>query len=105
MVRDHTKANNDLKDLARDKKLAIPTSMNNDHQSMVDDLRKRTKADFDRSYMDMMVTDHLEDIEAFRNAGKESDDTDIRAFAIKTLPVLQAHLDSARMISSAISKR
>jgi putative membrane protein len=102
MVRDHTKANDDLKSVASSKNVDVPSSMNSHHQSMADDLKKKTGADFDESYMEMMVNDHNKDIEEFRKESTMGKNDDIKAFASRTLPVLQTHLDSAQAVYDAI---
>ncbi len=106
MVKDHSKANSELKVLAAAKNVTLPTSLNSEHQNHVDNLRKLSGAAFDEHYMDMMTTDHLEDISAFDQAahsGKVTDG-DVKAFAAKTLPVLKLHYDSAQAISRSLKK-
>ena len=102
MVRDHSKANNELKTLAASKNIAIPSAMGEHHQSMVEDMKNRTGADFDHAYISMMVNDHEKDISDFRSEAGQGGDGDIRAFASNTLPVLQTHLDSAKEIHKVI---
>ncbi len=106
MVKDHSKANSELKELAAAKNVTLPTSLNPAHQSHVDNLRKLTGAAFDEHYMDMMTTDHLEDISAFDQAAHSGKitDGDVKAFAAKTLPVLKLHSDSAQAISGSLKK-
>jgi putative membrane protein len=106
MVKDHSKANSELKTLAAAKNVTLPKSLNPAHQNHVDNLRKLTGTAFDEHYMDMMTTDHLEDISAFDQAahsGKVTDG-DVKAFAAKTLPVLKLHYDSAQAISRSLKK-
>ncbi len=101
MVRDHSKANDELKKIAGDKQVSLPVEMSNHHQMMVDDLKKKSGKDFDKAYIDMMVDDHHEDIEAFKEAAGDAVDSDIRGFAGRTLPTLQTHLDSATAIKDS----
>lgn len=106
MVKDHSKANSELKTLASAKQVTLPTSLNPAHRSHLDNLKKLSGATFDEHYMDMMTTDHLEDISAFDQAahsGKVTDG-DVKAFAAKTLPILKLHYDSAQAISRSLKK-
>ncbi len=98
MVNDHSKANRELKELAANKQVALPYEMSNEHKKMVEDLKTKNGRDFDKAYMDMMVDDHKEDVEAFRKSTNDAVDSDIRGFAGRTLPTLQTHLDSAQAI-------
>jgi putative membrane protein len=49
--------------------------------------------------MNMMITAHKEDISKFQNASNNAKDADLKAWAGKTLPVLQMHRDSATAIN------
>lgn len=100
MVDDHTKANNDLKALAAKKGMTLPTDLDSSHKSTMDDLREQAGADFDKAYVEEMVDDHEEDVSKFEDEAKNATDPDVRAFAQKTLPVLQKHLDAIKGIQA-----
>lgn len=105
MVRDHSKANDELKTLAATKNITLPDSVGEDHKKHIDDLKKKTGTEFDRAYIDMMVDDHKEDIDMFDKAANNLKDPDLKAFASRTLPTLRAHLDSARTIQETYRKQ
>ena len=96
MVTDHTKAINELKSLADNKKWILPTQMNAEHQATFDRISKLSGKDLDREYMKQMVTDHEKTISMFEQANQKATDTDLKAFASKALPTLRMHLDMAR---------
>lgn len=102
MVRDHTKANDELKSLAGMKNITLPPAPGNDEMDHIKDLSKKSGRDFDKAYMKMMVSDHKKDIDAFEKAGKDANDADVKGFANKTLPVLRVHLDSAQAVNDAL---
>jgi putative membrane protein len=104
MVTDHTKANNELIALAKRKNIAIPSTPGNDEQDMIDKLQKQQGKDFDKDYVSMMIDDHKHDINEFQKAVDNAKDSDIKAFAVKTLPVLQKHLDKIQAIDSTMKK-
>jgi putative membrane protein len=96
MKEDHTKANKELKALAGQKNITLPTALSKDHQDIIEDLREETGTDFDSEYMDAMHKAHKKDVEMFEEASKEDDsDAAIRAFAAKQLPVLRSHHEMA----------
>lgn len=101
MVRDHSKANEELKSLASAKQVILPSTYPADVQSHIDEMKKLDGAAFDKHYMSMMLEDHAKDIELFRNAAKDSD-TSISAFATKTLPVLVTHQKKAKEVSATL---
>src|SRR3977135_4290919 len=92
MVTDHTAANAELKSIAARKKIQLPTEVSSDQKSMIEKLSKLSGAEFDKEYMSDMVKDHEEDVKDFQTQGNEGTDPDIKAFAAKTLPILQGHL-------------
>ena len=101
MVKDHTKANDELKGLAASKNITLPAAVGDDMQKHIDDLSKKTGKDFDKDYIDMMVSDHKEDIDLFEDAAKNSKDSAFKKFAVKTLPTLYKHLGAAKAIEKS----
>ncbi len=95
MIKDHKKANEELKALAATKNIVLPTALIDKHQRIVNDLKDKSVKTFDAKYMNAMLDDHKKDVEEFEEASKDAVDPDIRAFAAKTLPVLQEHLRMA----------
>ena len=99
MMVDHGKANAELKALAAKKQMTLPADIGS-HKSTMDDLSKKTGADFDKAYVDAMVDDHETDVSAFQKQADGAADADIKAFAAKTLPVLKKHLEAIKAIQA-----
>jgi putative membrane protein len=104
MVADHTRANNDLKEIAARKSVALPTDTNDEQKSLLEKLSKLSGADFDKAYVKAMVDDHEKDVDEFTAQAKSGTDADIKAFAAKTLPTLQSHLDMIKGIKDRMMK-
>lgn len=96
MVTDHGKANDELKQLAQQKKWTLPTTLEPKHKSMVEKLQKVSGSEFDKQYMKGMVNDHAKDVADFRNATQKVKDPELKAWAGKTLPVLDQHHQLAK---------
>jgi putative membrane protein len=60
MVKDHTQANNELKQIASQMKLETPTQLDQKHKDLVDKLTKLQGNEFDREYINTMVQGHQE---------------------------------------------
>jgi len=103
-VQDHTRANEELKQLASTKGLQLPTSLDSKHQKDMDRLQKMSGAQFDKAYMSHMVDDHKKDVSDFQKEANSGRDNDLKAFAAKTLPVLQEHLQLAQSTNDAVKK-
>ncbi len=98
MVDDHTKINDNLKSLASRKNVDLPTTVTTKQQKDIDDLSKKTGADFDKAYVSMMIDDHKKDISDFKKAGDKIKDPDFKTFVMNSLPTLQKHLDAIENI-------
>ncbi|MGE5500212.1 MAG: DUF4142 domain-containing protein [Syntrophothermus sp.] len=96
MIDDHSKANDELKDLATTENLTVPSSISSDNQSEIDKLSKLSGTEFDQEYMDFMVDDHKKDVDKFEEASKNITDPQLKAWVDKTLPTLRHHLDMAK---------
>ena len=96
MVQDHSKANDELKQLAGAKGVMLPSILDRKNQKVVDRLQKLSGEAFDRAYMSDMVADHKEDIAEFKKESQGGADPEVKAFATKTLPTLQDHLKMAQ---------
>ncbi|MCJ8165387.1 DUF4142 domain-containing protein [Pontibacter sp. E15-1] len=104
MVTDHTKANDQLKALAQQKNIVLPDSMGEEHMEHVNELREKTGADFDKAYMDLMVSDHEEDVDMFESAAEDLEDMEVKNFASTTLTALRQHLDRAKQVKDMVNK-
>jgi putative membrane protein len=102
MVKDHSKANEDLAALAARKGVSFPTQMDRKDEERRDRLAALSGAAFDKAYMQDMTEDHEHDVAAFREAAKNSSDPDVRDFAAQTLPTLTEHLDQSKRIQAAL---
>jgi putative membrane protein len=84
MVADHTRINKELTSLANRKGVTFSTSGVK--------AQNLGAADFDRTYLKLLEEAHRMDIAEFERAAKNADDSDLRAWASKTLPILKEHL-------------
>jgi putative membrane protein len=96
MVDDHTKAADELKALAAAKKVTLPTEPGMKDKASLKALQGDTGAKFDVRYAQSFgVKAHQDTVRLFQNAANKSKDADVKAYAQKTLPTLQHHLEMA----------
>jgi putative membrane protein len=98
MTKDHGAANSEFEKLAEQYNISLPTTLSEKSQKIYDDLAAKTGADFDKAYMNAMKDDHEEDIEMFKEEAEEGKNADLKAFASKTLPTLEKHLETVKNI-------
>jgi putative membrane protein len=98
MIRDHTKANQELSALAASKGVDVPKSASLSEDVSYTHLKMLSGKSFDDEYIKMMVADHKEDVAMFQKAADNSQDPDVKHFASKILPTLQGHLTKIEKI-------
>jgi len=96
MVDDHSKANDELKQVASKESLDLPDAPDKKHQSRIDKLGKLSGAEFDKAYIKDQLKDHQEDVRKFQSESKNGTDPGIKEFATKTLPTLEQHLQMVK---------
>lgn len=102
MVNDHTKANAELKELADSKHITVATMIDAQHKSLRDKLAGMSGAAFDRMYIDEMVKGHEAAVEKFRKESTSGADSEVKAWALKTLPTIQEHYKMAQDVQKEI---
>jgi len=98
LERDHTAVNQQVKNLADQRNVALPAAISDDKQKMYTDMEKMTGKAFDKDYISMMIKAHGDGISLFEDTRSNASDIDVKNFADKTLPTLKMHLDSAKAI-------
>ena len=96
IVKDHTKANQELIRLAASKGVPAPSSPGEKHEKMLTELSKLKGAEFDKTAIHHAVMDHQEAIRLFEKASQSLQNSELKAFAQNTLPTLKEHLQLAK---------
>ena len=90
MVKDHSKANEDLKAIAKEENVEWPAE------------KEAGKWKSDKDYMAAMVKDHEKDLAAFEKEAKNGSDLDLKSFASKTAKTVRDHLKMAKEIDAKL---
>jgi putative membrane protein len=102
MIDDHTKANEELSQLAASKGVKLPTSPSLTEQAKLKTLEHWSQSGFDEHFAKGVgVDEHEDDVKAFTKESTQAKDPDVKAFAAKTLPTLQEHLAMAKQLADA----
>jgi putative membrane protein len=102
MVNDHGKALDELKQLATNKGITLPTDVSAEQKATADKLSKYSGKQFDKAYADTMADEHEKDAKTVEKASKDAKDPDLKAWAAKTLPVIQDHLKMAKEMKDKV---
>ncbi len=127
MVEDHTKANDELKQIASQLNVQLPTELDEKHRDLSEKLTKLQGEEFDREFMSAMVDGHEEAVnkvedranranQTTSSAGTESGQATgtagsnmqgqqaLNQWATKTLPTLRKHLQQAEQINEKVGQ-
>jgi putative membrane protein len=95
MVTEHKKLSASMKPFADSWGLSAPTDLDDDHKKEYSKLSGLSGADFDKEYMDQMVSDHTKALDAFTSEAKDTKDAKFREAVLKGKTVVAAHKNMA----------
>ncbi len=101
MVKDHTAANDKLKQLAETKGVKLPSGASVAQKAEYAKLKVLSGDSFDKSYIKGQVKDHRKVIAMLKKEIASGEDADAKAFAQSVLPTIQSHLKAANTIAAA----
>jgi len=102
MVMDHGKANAELMSVAQAKNITLPATLDAEHQAKSDSLSKLSGKDFDKAYAQTMVESHKKTLALMQSEASVGNDTELKAFAAHTAPVVQMHLTEIKKIQAGL---
>ena len=95
MISEHTMLTNSMKPFAKEWGLNPPVGPDSDTKQEWDKLNKLSGHDFDKEYIDHMVSDHADALDAFTNEAQDSKDAKFKAAVLKGKTVVAAHKNMA----------
>ncbi len=96
MIDDHTKANQELAQLAQAKDLEMSDEATLMDKAKAMILKLRDDENFDEAYANNQVVAHEQTIEMYQDYVEGGENADLKQFAQKTLPKLEEHLKQAK---------
>jgi putative membrane protein len=99
MVADHTAANNELMQIAKQANITLPSQPTGKDASEAQQLRDLNGTQFDQRYAQDEVRDHQETVQLFKQEADSGQDPALKSFAQKTLPTLEQHLQMAQALN------
>jgi putative membrane protein len=101
MVEDHTKLGEQMKPVAEQIGVKIPTELSKKDKAMEAKLSAMSGAQFDKAYVEMMVKDHKKDYSEFQDEAKSAVIPSVKAAATAGEPVIKSHLDHIQQIAKS----
>ena len=91
MIADHTKANEQLKTIAKEQGIDLPNAPGDEELMHMKQLGALAGRDFDNAYIQKEVKDHQAAVELFTQESNGGQNTQLKSFATATLPTLKEH--------------
>ena len=104
MVEEHTRANQELMQLAMQKKVELPTEMSTQNTATIDRRSGLSGRSFDTAYKQAMIDSHNQAIALFKAQSQQGEDPQLKAWATQKLPNLQAHLEMVNQMLANTSQ-
>ncbi|PBQ33638.1 DUF305 domain-containing protein [Sphingobacteriaceae bacterium] len=101
----HTKALGELKQLASQKNIQLPSSISEKQQNYYDKLNKKEGADFDKWYTKCAVKSHKMGACYVKKKSKKAKDAEIKSWAASYYPVLEQNRDKAKETCKALKNK
>jgi len=102
MLRDHGKTTGELKGMLPQLQgvsaQQIATSLDRQHQALLEQLQGVQGAEFDRAFVRQQVQSHQAAVDLFRAYAQSGDDARLKQWATQTLPSLEEHLREAQQL-------
>lgn len=106
LVDDHTKSHAELAALAASKGVDLPKAPSIGQKTKAKILSFRDGNGYDKHFIESVgIKAHESTIKLFKRAVAEATDPDVKAFATKTLPTLEAHLKQAHDLHASLDKK
>ncbi len=104
MVEEHTRANEELMQLAMQKEVKLPTEMSSQNTALMERLSGLSGTSFDSAYKQAMIESHNQAIALFQAQSQQGQDPELKAWATQKLPNLQAHLQMVNQMLADTSQ-
>lgn len=98
MIVDHTKAGQQVTQIANVRQIRLPSGMDDEHQKVFDKLKTLKGEEFDKYYMEAMVKDHEDAVKLFESEAKDGKDAALKRMATTLEPAMKKHLEKAREV-------
>lgn len=96
IIDDHTKSNDELKQLAVAGGVDLPAALDAKQQSRVGKLAKLSGAEFDKAFLKDQMKYHQQNVKDFQDEVKYGSVAQVKDLASKELPALKQHLEAAK---------
>jgi len=102
VLKDYQEGLQDLARLMRDKNIAQPDTFDGETKQDIDRMGTLSGSEFDREFINMMVSGHQKTLELFRSVSFTAHDTEVQDYVDGMIPKLDKHLREAQELQSKL---
>ena len=99
MIDDHTKMNEQMRPVAQELRVEIPTEISKKDKSLMSKMQALSGAAYDQAYIKDMVKDHKEDLSEFHMEVSNGRDVGVKNAALQASKTLSEHLQMAQQLA------
>ena len=99
MIDDHTKLNEQMRPVAQDLGVEIPTEVSKKDKSLMSKMQDLSGAAYDQAYIKDMVKDHKQDLSEFRMEASNAHDPGVKDAATQGSKTIAEHLQMAQQLA------
>jgi predicted outer membrane protein len=101
---EHEEMGKELKQLARQEDIVLPSSMKEEHQSLLAELTNSDRKDFDKNFIRIHKMISEENNSNFMRMATDAVDEDVRAFAARKLDLFKSHQNALEAVDAELLK-
>jgi putative membrane protein len=99
MIDDHTKLNDEMKPVAQQLGVDVPTQVSKKDRNLMNKLQALSGAAYDQAYIKDMVKDHKNDLSEFQAEASSGQDQTVKDAAAQGSKVIAQHLQMAQQLA------
>jgi putative membrane protein len=105
LVEDHTRVGEELEQLASDEGITLDSEIPPEAQQAHEKLSGMSGSEFDRAFIEQMVTDHEKAVALYEKQAAEGQNEALKQFASTNVDGLRTHLDRARQLERQMGEQ
>ena len=99
MIDDHTKLNEEMKPVAQQLGVVVPTEVSKKDRNVMNKLQALSGPAYDQAYIKDMVKDHKDDLSEFQTEASSGQDQTVKDAAAQGTKVIAQHLQMAQQLA------
>ena len=99
MIDDHTKLNEQMKPVAQQLRVDIPTEVSKKDKALMSKMQALSGAAYDEAYIKDMVKDHKQDLSEFQMEASNGHDPSVKDAAMQGSKTISEHLQMAQQLA------